>query len=267
MGNCLFTELKSVVNNDSLPRLGEMRIDVHHTSSPTDTTQKIEISFYDLPSAAKIYVLGGAANITTDSTMESDFVSYIDINDTNNHILYLKNGDYSVFVTQKYYIKWVTNIGNSIGCNLSDLKYNYDLRMVGTESPYVIGNLNDCYNGRSLTAAGFDFQQATGVLNSHLDMSETITFDIGGNISGNIESLDFTGNSSIYRISLYSLLIKGDIKTMLENLWSKGRRGNITVMFNSSSNFQCTYDGEPPYSALGGNYIVFTLDSEGVHKN
>ena len=116
--NCLVTKLKANVNDNSLLKIGEMRLEA---GTFTETYGK-RINFTTYPQV--IETLDGSASLTTDENLLTGFTNKLTINrDYQN--FYTKNQDVVIAVSNKYDIKWINCKDTTI--NLDSLKYSPNL--------------------------------------------------------------------------------------------------------------------------------------------
>ena len=98
--NCLVTKYKTNVNDNSLLKIGEMRL---KAGTFTETYSK-RINFTSYPQV--IETLDGSASLTTDKNLLTGFTNKITLNQ-DDQVFYTKNQDVEIVVFNKYEIKGI----------------------------------------------------------------------------------------------------------------------------------------------------------------
>ena len=98
--NCLVTKLKANVNDNSLLKVGEMRLEA---GTFTETYSK-RINFGSYPQV--IETLDGSASLTNDKNLLTGFTNKITLNQ-DHQTFYTKNQDVEIVVFNKYDVKGI----------------------------------------------------------------------------------------------------------------------------------------------------------------
>lgn len=120
MKKCLVTKLNGIVNNNSILKMGEMRIKVNKINSPTSTSQNIKIGFTN---NVNISIIGNG--FFTDETLTNNMGTQKTV--SSREKLYLSNGDYEISISDKYsieYLETFTSSETNKTLNIEDVKFS-----------------------------------------------------------------------------------------------------------------------------------------------
>ena len=281
MANCLVTKLKSVVNNDNLPKFGCLYFKAKTLASAgnysyflkLETNDEVTISIKeegyqfrreDSQTSVRSYTLRSSMGIV-------DFK--------------FENGDYTVEVTNKYsitkiYFGYATDIENKLlNVNIDELKFNSGLtelslwNSVDTDGSLsslegknlttldlskskVIGNITSIASMKGLTSLNISNTEINGdisVLSEHIELN---TLRLSKYITGFITSL----GKATKLVTLAAPNIEGTYEELATAMISNGRTsGTLTI-----STEKLTYNGELLTNASitfnGSNYTVTPIN-------
>lgn len=145
MNKCLVTKLNGPISDNSLLKIGEMRIKVNKTDSPTDKSQAIKIGTTE-PNTLTIIGDG----YFTDSTLSENEGKTVSLN-IGEKVLYVSNGDYEISISNKYALRVLfdgdisyTNVSSNKLIDVDFLKYSDNLLDFRTKK--CIGNIASLNN-------------------------------------------------------------------------------------------------------------------------
>lgn len=154
MGKCLVTKLNGIVNNSSIPRLGEMRFKVSKVDAPTEGTQFLGL-YVNAPS--KVEIIGDG--YFTDKTLQENKGKSLSIDSTTNGIFVFSTSNVEVVLLGKYAINrlnfyysnqpYDTRYSRNKSFDIGDLKYSTAINYLNYPDSKVSG---DIANLKSLTA-------------------------------------------------------------------------------------------------------------------
>ena len=200
--NCLVTKLKANVNDNSLLKVGEMRLEA---GTFTETTTK-RINFTSYPQV--IETLDGSASLTTDKNLLTGFTNKITLNQDHQEF-YTKNQDVVIAVPNKYDVKGVYCKDTII--NLDNLKYSPSLTSL--ENLFCKGSLASIKDKPINYLMGFKFEKEQDIINlSRFTNLTTISMPSNPNISGDISAI--SGLTSLTRLSLIDTSVSGNISAL-----------------------------------------------------
>lgn len=211
MAQCLVTKLKGTVNNNSLPKIGELRIKFRKVSSPSVDSQYLNLSIINTQS---ITIVGDG--YFTDSTLSQNKGTTLSITG-NNNIVYVSNTNCEVSIPNKYNITDL-NLGNNSKrifnkeLDLDQLKYS---PLNSINAPYVnlIGGLDSLKNITSLMSIIMQGSNVTGNISSLKNLTLLKTLDlVNTNVIGDLDNLK--GLTSLTSIYLNNTNIAGDISSL-----------------------------------------------------
>ena len=167
MEKCLVTKLNGAVDNDSLLKIGEMRVEFVKVTNPETAMQAISIDVSE-PTILKIVGDG----YFTDKTLSENKGKQITVgNDTIASVtaVFVSNNDTQVSIQNKYNIrkfnKYYSSSATSsklIVINLDDFKYSPLLTSLDLGSTSVIGDISALKNLTALTSLNLLSTQVSG---------------------------------------------------------------------------------------------------------
>lgn len=184
MENCLVTKLKGVVQNDNLPKLGELKIIVHHRDSEP-SNRYIGIGAPSGSAGSKARVVGDGAYFYTGHG-QSEVNVGTEVNDFRQWTYGVSNPPegqtYTIYLENKYNIHTVyDNWYNLEFDDLSFIKYltENNLNAVSLTNNYKSYDINDICGNLSIPSLTFTSSLLTGDIND-LNYSETRSLSISG---------------------------------------------------------------------------------------
>ena len=185
MVKCLLTKLNGSTDNKELPKLGELRININKSSSPSGSNRSITIG---VKSSATLEIVGDG--YFTDKTLTQNNGKTKVINGNDNTI-YVSNDVKKLSIISKYDIKSLALTSNISEMQLIDLKY---CKLISglfiTYSTLITGDIE--------------------VLKEFPDFSDILAEYSG--ISGDIVSLK--DENKIVRLRMSNTLVGGDISNL-----------------------------------------------------
>lgn len=145
MNKCLVTKLNGSVSDNSLLKIGEMRIKVDKIDSPTNKSQAIKIN---VVKPITLTIIGDG--YFTDSTLSENKGKTVSLS-IGEKVLYVSNGDYEISISNKYalYVFFdgdieYTNVSSNKLIDVDCLKYSDNL--VDFRTKKCIGNIASLNN-------------------------------------------------------------------------------------------------------------------------
>lgn len=207
MGKCLITKLNGVTDNELLPKLYEIRIEITSVSNPSNLTQGLSFNF---ASPVDLKIIGDG--YFTDETLTQN-LGKVKSNVENNIDIFVSNGDYLLSISNKTQITTLQasnkNIPGSIQSNkkfnINELKSSKQLFHVSGGN--VIGDISAFKGKSNLHYISLNDTMVTGDISalSNLTKLNSAYFNntgITGDISAlaNLRQLKIitTGNTALY---------------------------------------------------------------------
>lgn len=199
--NCLVTTYKAAVNDNSLLKIGEMRL---QAGTFTETYSK-RINFTTYPQV--IETLDGSASLTTDKNLLTGFTNKITLN-IDHQYFYTKNQDVVIVVANKYDVKGIYCRDTTI--NLDDLKYSPNLTSL--ENVFCKGSLESIKDKPITYLVGLKFDKEQDIINfSRFSGLNELNFS-NSLISGDISAI--SGLTALTKINLAQTNVSGDISAI-----------------------------------------------------
>ena len=199
--NCLVTTYKAAVNDNSLLKIGEMRLEA---GTFTETYGK-RINFTSYPQV--IETLDGSASLTTDKNLLTGFTNKITLN-TDNQFFYTKTQDVVIVVSNKYDVKGIYCRKTTI--NLDNLKYSDNLASL--EDVFCKGSLASIKDKPITYLMNLEFEKKQDIINlsgltalTNLSMGNT-------SVSGDISAL--SGLTALTFINFGNASVSGNIQSL-----------------------------------------------------
>lgn len=199
MSECLVTKLKGTVDDSSLLKLNEMLFTVSYDSSCSDGDIAHRITLKMATTDGTIRTLDGSASISVDNG--STWVSSATIGSASSTMVYFKNADFDVAVSDKYdfaYIGISLSSENSvytaqcIAYDFNNVAYMDKLQSIVISSPDITGDLLNLHMGNAIML---------GLIGGNFD--DTV------DINDFLENITFSSNSS----TTYFSIVKPNILT------------------------------------------------------
>ena len=150
MNNCLVTTLTAAVNDNSLLRMGEMRIKISSIESQNEFSQSISLGFMK---NVDFEIIG--EGYFTDATLSANNGKKMTANAGNN-VIYFSNGNYEIAVLDKYSLTYLmaSKVDGKFYPNkvikLEDLKYSKNLVGIQAWNNNLSGDISALSNLPSL---------------------------------------------------------------------------------------------------------------------
>ena len=200
MGKCLVTKLNGVVSDNSILKVGEMRVKFQKVSQPNFKTQGVAFQFNK---NVELKIIGDG--YFTDKTLSENNGQNIKIYADSLTTVYVSNADVEISIPDKYSLVGLflsdqesgeyssyKDIANKT-VNIDNLAYSNDLQKLYAYSPETTGSIDSLKNTKNLT---------------YLMLYTS-------NIYGSIDSLDL---SKVNSLLVYNSKISGDLsKCTLSN--------------------------------------------------
>ena len=227
--NCLVTTYKAVVNDNSLLKIGEMRLEA---GTSTETVGK-RINFTTYPQV--IETLDGSLSLTNDENLLTGFTNKLTLS-ADNQYFYTKNQDVVIVVSNKYDVTGVLCKDTKI--NLDDLKYLPNLKSL--ENVFCKGSLESIKDKPISYLYGLQFEKEQNIINlSGLTSLTNITL-VQTNVSGDISAI--SGLTSLTNIILAQTNVSGNISAISGltaltdiNIANTSISGNISALSGLTS--------------------------------
>lgn len=142
MGISLITKLKGSTNNNLLPKIGEMKVELPSVDSPSVQNRGFTV---DIATAETIRLVN--ANFTS-SSLGDNLGTSLPLDSTKTNSAYISNADATFFIPNKYNItsfsagnKNKTSVHSPISFDLSELAYSKALNIVNLSNTDVYGDI------------------------------------------------------------------------------------------------------------------------------
>lgn len=265
MKNCLKTQLKEVVNNDNLQKLGAFMLLIKNQNVTNDLQRRMLIETGT--SGDCVITCEGNGGVATSAT-GTFYTSYTIPANTVLGDLYLffKNGDYKVYISNKYNItKLSVNAGvgySVINADLNELKYNENLKTLSFKMcDDVELNLDTLADKSQMVSITFDNifnKKPHGNLSDLSGLVNLITLDIPymDDIVGDIAQLGNLTNLTTMNIS--TMGIYGTVESFVSAQCNAATpRTSATVRSNNLLRF----------ISFGGNTLSDAIYYEWIEWN
>lgn len=208
MGNCLVTQLKESVNNDSLKKLGVMRFSLNVTSTSTQykfygaVANKSYLKIISGPSGGKITSNTGSID-GTEFYLKPDLLTYT----------FNVTGTYVIEITDKYNVSALDVVNSDV--DLSDLYYS-ELTIIGVSGDDNVGDLNKIDLSNILDLKVQNCSSIIGDL-SEINFSSSlrnVMIVLSPNIKGDISA--FAGKTSLRTLAFNNNKLTGSLSSILD---------------------------------------------------
>ena len=212
MAKCLVTKLNGSVNNDKLPRVGEMRIKVESVVSPTKDTQGFGASFFQ-PTTVEIVGNG----YFTDDTLTKNNGKSIVVSSLQGVIVSQAT---TVAIRDKYkltalntFIPSGTPYGKNKVLNIDDLKYSTSLASLNLTDMQISGDIANLNNLTALTTLVLNNIEIYGDIANLKNLTSLASINLSAtNISGDIANLKNLTN--LTKLLLSNTKVAGNIANL-----------------------------------------------------
>lgn len=209
MEKCLITKLKGSVDNNSLLKLGEMRIKVSEDTSNTPSRHKIVLTFYE---DAVLSIIGNGY-FTNDSLSANNGKS-ISVKAYVQTELYVSNGNFEISIPNKYALTYFRIYASNISVDIEDLKYSTELTSIILSETPSYGDISALSNLTKLTYIGaFMCTKIYGDISALSNLTGLTNFGlVSTKISGDISVLSNLTGLTMFTISETN--VSGDISAL-----------------------------------------------------
>lgn len=232
MEKCLITKLKGTVDNNSLLKLGEMRIIVKEDSSNTPSRHKIALTFYE---DTVLSIIGNG--YFTDDSLSANKGKSISVKAYVQTELYVSNGNFEISIPNKYTLTYFRIYPSNISVDIEDLKYSTELTsIILSETPSygdisalgnltkltyigaficskINGDISALSNLTALTRIGFSNTKVNGDISALRNLTALTSLSISNNnVMGDISSLQSL--VALTNFDLSKTNVSGDISSL-----------------------------------------------------
>ena len=200
------TRLKGVVNNDTLKKIGELRVKVSKMSNPTGENRVIILN-----TQKPLTITVNGDGYITDSTLSENKGKILSI-PVGSSTFYVSNGDYTLSIPNKYYLtsfcsaKEQTFNRNDVQMELDDFKFCKLMTILKLNNSKVSGDIASLKDLSALASLNISNTQVSGDIASLKGLSALASLNISNlnNLSGDLgklpDSLLYVGgvNNSIF---------------------------------------------------------------------
>lgn len=243
MVQCLETKLKeAVVNDGTLRKEGEMRINVYQVETPTYTetgTQRVEI-YNDPNSSGNVMTCLGSGAFVNSSGTETG-TRYPATGRGINMGTQVKNGTFQVSIDNKYIINRI-KLFQASGLNLADLEGCTSLLNISVLSGKVYGDLLFLKDCPLSTLIEIQNSQISGDIKNLPVTVTQLYLSSNPNLYGNIASLGKHTSLNTVRFN-YNAGISGSLEEFAQAQVDNGRTSGTIGVQGIDSNI--TYQGVP----------------------
>ena len=213
MAKCLVTTLKAAVNDNSLLRIGEMRIKISSMESPNEYSQSIKLGF---TKSVDLEIIG--EGYFTDATLSANNGKKMTCN-VGDNIIHFSNGNYEIAVLDKYSLNSLTAskqddkfYPNKV-IDLKYLKYSYNLNRLFAGEGNLSGDISALSGLTSLTTLNVSNCNFSGDISALSGLTSlTYLYLQNNNLSGDISAL--SGLTSLYSLDVSYNNLSGDISAL-----------------------------------------------------
>ncbi|MDY2731026.1 MAG: leucine-rich repeat domain-containing protein, partial [Erysipelotrichaceae bacterium] len=195
MKKCLVTKLNGVVDNDSLLKIGEMRVGFVKVANPETNIQAISVGVSE-PTILKIVGDG----YFTDETLSENKGKQITVGENpimSVYAVFVSNNDTQVSIQNKYNIRELNGYyssnassSNLIVINLDDLKYSSLLTSIVFPYAQVLGDISALKNLTALTSISLSSTQVSGDISALKNLTALTSISLSSTqVSGDISAL------------------------------------------------------------------------------
>ena len=208
MGKCLVTKLNGTVDNNSILKVGELRLNVQSVSNPTAQTQELNLMF---AKDTTVSIIGNG--YFTDSSLSQNNGKTCICKANTTTTLILSNGDYELSIPDKYSIIQINcwNAGSCVSMDISDLKYSLSINSIALRNAQVSGDISALSNLTALWNISIRTANISGDISALSNLTALATLNLQGTqVSGDISAL-----SNLTKLTSFTVAnMSGDISTL-----------------------------------------------------
>ena len=214
MAKCLVTTLKAAVNDNSLLRIGEMRIKISSMESPNEYSQSIKLGF---TKSVDLEIIG--EGYFTDATLSANNGKKMTCN-VGDNIIHFSNGNYEIAVLDKYSLNLLTAskqddkfYPNKV-IDLKYLKYSYNLNRLFVGEGNLSGDISALSGLTSLTHLYLQNNNLSGDISALSGLTSLKVLNVqNNNLSGDISALSGLTSLTYLKVTDNSN-ISGDVSSL-----------------------------------------------------
>lgn len=285
MGNCLVTKLKGVVDNDSLLKMGELRIKCSTAACGGTTTENMRGLWLRSMNVPMKITAGGR-------TFSYDGVDYTEYNGNGSRSgtpFIFPDGEYEISIISEidtannvWGLSNITTVPTAVASkfftlNASDLKYHNILSLV-TSRIICIGEIDGNFDNTNELQASWgqdgEFMEpnsnsfnldklSNNLVLTTLRFDDTMTY-----LRGSIESIK---SPLLTKFTAWGGEVTGDIAVMCNNMVAAGRVSGTLYILGRSLSDNITFNGnkfdEAYQKAQGGNGGNSWVDFDPSYEN
>jgi biotin operon repressor len=207
------TRLKGVVNNDTLKKIGELRVKVSKMSNPTGENRVIILN-----TQKPLTITVNGDGYITDSTLSENKGKILSI-PVGSSTFYVSNGDYTLSIPNKYYLtsfcsaKEQTFNRNDVQMELDDFKFCKLMTILKLNNSKVSGDIASLKDLSALASLNISDTQVSGDIASLKGLSTLASLNISNTqVSGDIASLKDL--SALASLNISNTQVSGDIASL-----------------------------------------------------
>ena len=229
------TRLKGVVNNDTLKKIGELRVKVSKMSNPTGENRVIILN-----TQKPLTITVNGDGYITDSTLSENKGKILSI-PVGSSTFYVSNGDYTLSIPNKYYLtsfcsaKEQTFNRNDVQMELDDFKFCKLMTILKLNNSKVSGDIASLKDLSALASLNISDTQVSGDIASLKGLSTLASLNISNTqVSGDIASLK--GLSALASLNISNLNnLSGDLGKLPDSLLYVGGINNSIFTWTDTS--------------------------------
>ena len=229
------TRLKGVVNNDTLKKIGELRVKVSKMSNPTGENRVIILN-----TQKPLTITVNGDGYITDSTLSENKGKILSI-PVGSSTFYVSNGDYTLSIPNKYYLtsfcsaKEQTFNRNDVQMELDDFKFCKLMTILKLNNSKVSGDIASLKDLSALASLNISDTQVSGDIASLKGLSTLASLNISNTqVSGDIASLK--GLSALASLNISNLNnLSGDLGKLPDSLLYVGGVNNSIFTWTDTS--------------------------------
>lgn len=248
MNKCLVTKLAGTVNNDSLLKIGELRLSVSTVDSPSKNSQGLYITANQ---KVNLTIIG--YGYFTNETLSENKGKTLAIRENTQTLFYVSNSNVSISLDNKYALTSLFSYASSMSVNsivnvnfdISHLTYSKNLTTFKLPNTQVSGDISSLANLTGLTTLELPNTQVSGNISSLANLTGLTTLNVP-NIQVNLAVV--AKFSSLRNCTFKQGSCSGDLSKLANSLYFISFTGSTTSLTwterNSSANI-IAIEGSP----------------------
>lgn len=220
MGKCLITKLNGVVDNELIPKLYEIRIEITSVSNPSNLTQGLSFNF---TSPVDLKIIGDG--YFTDETLTQN-LGKVKSKVVDNVDIFVSNGDYLLSISNKTYITTLQAYNKNVSgvavqsnkkFDINELKSSKQLFNVSGEN--VIGDISAFKDKSNLHYIFLNNTKVTGDISALANLTKLQSAYLNNTgITGDISAL--TNLTKLNIITTANTGLYGNLGSLPDNILS-----------------------------------------------